>query len=155
MCRRSIASSPDFDLLVMAKTRSAVLGDLVVMYSLGRFLCRPGTQRRWERRLQKFISVAVDCFSDRAVDSVFFHFLKHYYCYSTSKKGRSFRLLFLQMWSVQPKLITQKKSRETVIPKNFVKSKHEKSRENDIKTFNDLGGNGLGRPFGWHRGGGQ
>ena len=39
------ASSPDFDLLVMAKTRSAVLGDLV-MYSLGRFLCRPGTQRR-------------------------------------------------------------------------------------------------------------
>ena len=51
---------------------------------------------------------------------------------------------------------TNVKCTAKIIIENLVKSTSlEKSRENEVKTFNDLGGNGLGRPFGWHRGGGQ
>ena len=85
------ASSPDFDLLVMAKTRSAVLGDLV-MYSLGRFLCRPGTQRRWEELDVYKNSSQSPLIASRIEQSTqfFFHFMKYY---STSKK-EEVRLLF-------------------------------------------------------------
>ena len=87
------ASSPDFDLLVMAKTRSAVLGDLVVMYSLGRFLCRPGTQRRWEELDVYKNSSQSPLIASRIEQSTqFFSFLK----YSPSKK----KFDYLQMWSV-------------------------------------------------------
>ena len=100
------ASSPDFDLLVMAKTRSAVLGDLV-MYSLGRFLCRPGTQRRWEELDVYKNSSQSPLIASRIEQSTqfFFSFLKHYY--STSK-NRTSSVIILQMWSVQPKIIGRK-----------------------------------------------
>ena len=95
------ASSPDFDLLVMAKTRSAVLGDLV-MYSLGRFLCRPGTQRRWEELDVYKNSSQSPLIASRIEQSTQF-FFSFFEILLFNVKKRTSSVIILQMWSVQPK----------------------------------------------------
>ena len=81
------ASSPDFDLLVMAKTRSAVLGDLV-MYSLGRFLCRPGTQRRWEELDVYKNSSQSPLIASRIEQSTQFFFIFETLLFNVKKKNK-------------------------------------------------------------------